>query len=70
MSCTPRYRYCIPYRRSYENADGPTAAHLGIEEGKPVAVIERVALGYDRQPIEYRLSRGAADTFRYQIDIS
>ncbi|PXF28637.1 hypothetical protein WH50_25225 [Pokkaliibacter plantistimulans] len=39
------------------------------EEGKPVAVIERVALGYDRQPIEYRLSRGAADTFRYQIDI-
>lgn len=55
---------------SIATADGPTATHLGIEEGKPVAVIERVALGYDRQPIEYRLSRGAADTFRYQIDIS
>ncbi|GEM_PF-4367281 len=31
---------------------------------------ERVALGYDRSPLEYRISRAAADGFRYQIDIS
>ena len=35
-----------------------------------LVVIERLALGYDRQPIEYRVSRAAADTFRYQIEIS
>ena len=46
------------------------AATLGLEAGNPVVVIERLALGYDRQPIEYRVSRAAADTFRYQIEIS
>ena len=39
------------------------------EEGKPVVVIERLALGFDRKPLEWRRSHGAADTFRYQIDI-
>ncbi|MEQ4617478.1 MAG: GntR family transcriptional regulator [Corticimicrobacter sp.] len=53
-----------------EPADAVLAAELGIEAGKPVAVIERIALGYDQLPIEYRLSRGAAEHFRYQIDIA
>ena len=35
-----------------------------------MVIIERVALGYDRSPLEYRISRAAADGFRYQIDIS
>ena len=53
-----------------EAATSATAAHLNISEGSPVVVIERVALGYDRRPLEYRLSRAAADSFRYQVEIS
>ena len=51
-------------------ADGDMAATLSIEEGAPVVTIERIALGYDRSPLEYRLTRAAAEGFRYQIDIS
>ncbi len=51
-------------------ADGDMAAALSIEEGAPVVTIERIALGYDRAPLEYRLTRAAAEGFRYQIDIS
>jgi GntR family transcriptional regulator len=46
------------------------ARFLAIKEGAPMVIIERVALGYDRSPLEYRISRAAADGFRYQIDIS
>lgn len=53
-----------------ELADAQTGAALGIDSGKPVVVIERTALSYDNTPLEYRISRGAADTFRYQIEIS
>ncbi len=52
-----------------ETADANTARALGIEPGLPVVVIERTALGYNRAPLEYRVSRGAAEGFRYQIDI-
>ncbi len=51
-------------------ADRDMAATLSIEEGAPVVTIERIALGYDRAPLEYRLTRAAAEGFRYQIDIS
>lgn len=50
-------------------ADSAMASTLSIEEGAPVVTIERTALGYDRSPLEYRLSRAAAEGFRYQIDI-
>lgn len=50
-------------------ADAATARTLGIAEGRPVVAIERLALGYDRRPLEWRRSVGAADTFRYQVDI-
>lgn len=50
-------------------ADHAMAQSLSIEEGAPMVIIERTALGYDRRPLEYRLSRAAADGFRYQIDI-
>lgn len=51
-------------------ADAEIAETLDIPNGAPIVVIERVALGYDRTPLEYRVSRGSADGFRYQIDIS
>ncbi|MFB0935265.1 MAG: GntR family transcriptional regulator [Propionivibrio sp.] len=52
-----------------DSADAEVARRLGIAEGKPVVVIERLALGFDRKPLEWRRSHGAADTFRYQVDI-
>ncbi len=52
-----------------EAASATIARQLEIEEGEPVVVIERLALGFDRKPLEWRRSHGAADTFRYQIDI-
>jgi GntR family transcriptional regulator len=51
-------------------ADARIAGLLGIAKGKPVVVIERLAFGYDRTPLEWRRSIGSAETFRYQIDIS
>jgi len=50
-------------------ADADMARTLAIDEGDPIVAIERTALGYDRRPLEYRLSRAAAANFRYQIDI-
>lgn len=52
-----------------ESASPGIAEQLKIEVGKPVVVIDRLALGYDRHPLEWRRSRGPADSFRYQIDI-
>lgn len=51
-------------------ADSAMARILSVAEGSPVVTIERTALGYDRSPLEYRLSRAGAEGFRYQIDIS
>jgi GntR family transcriptional regulator len=49
---------------------GPLHARLlQIEAGSPVIVIERLALGFDQHPIEWRLSRGPASEFRYHIEI-
>ncbi|TCK02623.1 GntR family transcriptional regulator [Marinobacterium mangrovicola] len=51
-------------------ADEKVAGQLCISAGQPIVVIERLASGYDKTPLEYRISRGSADTFRYQIDIA
>lgn len=51
-------------------AVGPDHARLvGLEPGQPVVVIDRLARGYDRQPLEWRRSRAPAATFRYRVDI-
>ena len=51
-------------------AVGPDHARLlGIQPGSPVMVIERLAFSYDRQPIEWRRSRGPADHFLYTATI-
>ncbi|WP_211461707.1 GntR family transcriptional regulator [Collimonas silvisoli] len=42
---------------------------LQLQPGAPVIVVERLALGYDRQPLEWRRSRGPADQFRYHVEI-
>ncbi|ALL68748.1 putative alkanesulfonate metabolism utilization regulator [Paraburkholderia caribensis MBA4] len=51
-------------------AIGPLHARLlHIEPGTPAVVIERLAYGYDRQPLEWRRSRGLASEFIYQAEI-
>lgn len=50
-------------------ATATDAERLGIAEGSPVVVIERLALGFDGRPIEWRLTRGSAADFRYRIEI-
>lgn len=52
-----------------ECAGEDDASLLSIAPGQPVVVIERLALGYDRQPLEWRRSQGPADGFRYQVEI-
>ncbi|MDR0440213.1 MAG: GntR family transcriptional regulator [Candidatus Accumulibacter sp.] len=52
-----------------ESANAKVAQALDVEPGRPVVVIERLAFGFDRKPLEWRRSYGVADTFRYQIDI-
>lgn len=42
---------------------------LRTEPGTPAVVIERLAYGYDRQPLEWRRSRGLASEFIYQAEI-
>lgn len=49
---------------------GPDAAHLlGVAAGSPVIVIERLAFGYGRRPLEWRRSAGPAERFRYHVEI-
>lgn len=43
---------------------------LECPEGEPIMAIERVATAIDGRPIERRLSRGSARTFRYRVEIS
>lgn len=52
-----------------EAAEPGLAKHLEIEPGAPVIVVERVALSFDGEPIEWRVSRGPAREFRYQVEI-
>lgn len=50
-------------------ADNADAELLGIGPGRPIAVIERLAFGYDGHPLEWRCSRGPASDLRYKISI-
>jgi len=49
--------------------EAEAASLLAVAPGTPVVVIERLALGYDDRPLEWRRSLGPADQFRYQIEI-
>jgi GntR family transcriptional regulator len=52
-----------------EAAQARYARPLRLAPGTPVIVIERLALGYDFVPLEWRRSRGPAERFRYQVEI-
>jgi GntR family transcriptional regulator len=52
-----------------EAASPKHAKLLGIEKGTAIVVIERLAYGYDRHPLEWRRSRGPASQFLYQSEI-
>jgi GntR family transcriptional regulator len=54
---------------SFGHADAMTARRLGIGPGDPVVCIERIALGYDGTPLEWRRSFGPAKQFSYDIEI-
>jgi len=54
---------------SAEAVSAKNARLLELEAGEPVIVIERVALSADRQPLEWRQSRGPASEFRYHVEI-
>jgi GntR family transcriptional regulator len=45
------------------------ARMLGLKDGDPVVVIDRLAFGYDNRPVEWRHSRGPTTDFRYKIEI-
>jgi GntR family transcriptional regulator len=52
-----------------EGVSTSDAKHLQLPSSAPVVVIERLAYGYDRVPLEWRCSRGPATHFRYHVDI-
>ncbi|WP_143787623.1 MULTISPECIES: GntR family transcriptional regulator [Paraburkholderia] len=56
-------------RLTVETANEEDVATLRVAAHSPIVVIERVAFGYDGAPLEWRLSRGAAQHFAYDIEI-
>lgn len=52
-----------------EIADPMKARLLQLQPHAPLIVIERLAYDLVRQPLEWRRSRGAADKFRYHVEI-
>ena len=52
-----------------EIASAKHSRPLGLEPGSPFIVIDRLARAYDREPLEWRWSRGPAEKFRYQVEI-
>lgn len=49
--------------------DKETAAYLEIQAGDPIICIERIAYTTGDQPVEYRMSIGRGDHFRYHIEL-
>lgn len=52
-----------------EHATAETASLLGMKTGSPVILVHRVASDFAGTPFEWRSTRGAADTFQYQVEI-
>lgn len=55
---------------SISTAQEEVAERLQLAEGTPTVLVERVARGYNRKPLEYRIAQGPTQGFRYQIDIN
>lgn len=56
-------------RLTIDSAGPADVAALGVAAASPIVTIERLALGYDGSPLEWRVSRGAAHHFDYRIEI-
>lgn len=54
---------------SVKKAAPDAARLLGVAPGSSLIVIERLAFGYGRRPLEWRRSAGPADRFRYHVEI-
>jgi GntR family transcriptional regulator len=52
---------------TFDTADAATARLLKIKTGAPIVVITRTALAFDGKVIEWRVSYGRADRFRYRV---
>ncbi|WNJ94607.1 GntR family transcriptional regulator [Vibrio ruber] len=52
-----------------EKVSTENAQALGLQTGEPVIVIERTTVDISGNTVEWRSSRGAAEKFRYQINI-
>jgi GntR family transcriptional regulator len=52
---------------TFAAADSETARLLGIKTGAPVLMITRVASTFDNRAVEWRVSYGRADRFRYRV---
>jgi GntR family transcriptional regulator len=52
---------------SVQTADAGIARQLRIETGAPIVTIERTATTFDGRAIEWRMSYGRADRFRYRV---
>lgn len=49
-------------------ADAATAALLGVDEGSALIEIRRLALSYNNQPVEWRISRVNTDKYEYLVN--
>jgi GntR family transcriptional regulator len=52
---------------TFSTADSTIARLLGIKTGAPVLVITRTASTFDGRAVEWRVSYGRADRFRYRV---
>lgn len=50
-------------------ADKTIADSLQIQPSDPIVIIDRLALGYEGKPLEWRRSKGRASQFQYHVEI-
>ncbi|HCH33675.1 MAG TPA: transcriptional regulator [Oceanospirillaceae bacterium] len=67
-------QFNLPIIRSEESltaeiADQATATRLGINVGDPLVVLHRLTYSKNNQPVEFRITRGRADSFSYRTEI-
>jgi GntR family transcriptional regulator len=67
-------QFDLPIVRSEESltaeiADQTTAASLGIAVGEPLVVLHRLTYSKNNLPVEFRITRGRADSFSYRTEI-
>jgi len=67
-------QFDLPIVRSEESltaeiADQTTAASLGIAVGEPLVVLHRLTYSKNNLPVEFRITRGRANSFSYRTEI-